>query len=79
MSKEILKEILDKLGVGLEESDEQELHKELTNAFGIAGAWDECDALDEKWRIEQDKVKEFIINWIKKNKKKQKKMEVVYA
>lgn len=50
MSRAVLNAILMKMQVWLNETETEELYRELLAYFGLIGAIDECQALETAWK-----------------------------
>ncbi|MCX8204528.1 MAG: hypothetical protein N3H31_02615 [Candidatus Nezhaarchaeota archaeon] len=70
MSRLVLQQILSEIGVWLSSIDFEQLYRELTAYFGLAGALDECRALEEAWRdpYTRRSVEEFVKAWVRRKR-----------
>lgn len=74
MSKRILKRILEEMGIFLPIQEEEDLHQELVARFSIIGmANEECEALEMAWIKNEEKIENFILEWLKKRAEEKKK------
>jgi hypothetical protein len=72
MSRAALTAILSEMQVWLNETEKEQLHQELLYYFGLIGATEECQALENAWRDPYNKheIQEFIKAWLRKRRKK---------
>jgi hypothetical protein len=72
MSRAILSAILAEMNVLLSEIEIEQLYNELTAYFGLIGAYNECQALENAWRDPYNKheIEEFIKAWLRRKQKK---------
>jgi hypothetical protein len=61
----------------LKETEKEQLYQELLHYFGLIGAIDECQALENAWRDPYNKheIEEFIKAWL--NRKRRKEAEAI--
>jgi hypothetical protein len=57
----------------LKENEKEQLYQELLHYFGLIGAIDECQALENVWRDPYNKheIEEFIKAWLNRKRKKE--------
>jgi len=62
MSRQVLTAILAETQVWLNESEKEQLYRELLAYFGLIGAINECQVLEEAWKdpYNHREIKEFI-------------------
>ncbi|MDI6904812.1 MAG: hypothetical protein QMD13_04905 [Candidatus Bathyarchaeia archaeon] len=72
MSKAILMCILSEIHVRLSEFETEELYRELLAYFGLIGATDECQALENAWKDPYNRceIEEFIKAWLKRKQRR---------
>ena len=77
MSRAVLMGILSEMHVWLSELDVEQLYNELIAYFGLIGALNECQALENAWKDQYNKreIEEFIKAWLRR--KQMKKEEIV--
>jgi len=77
MSRAVLNAILSEMQIWLNENEREQLYRELTAYFGLIGATNECQALENAWKDPYNKseIEEFIKAWLRR--KRGKKEEVV--
>jgi len=77
MSRAVLNAILNEMQIWLNENEREQLYHELTAYFGLIGATNECQALENAWKEPYNKheIEEFIKAWLRR--KHGKKEEVV--
>jgi hypothetical protein len=77
MSRAVLNAILNEMQIWLNEIEREQLYHELTAYFGLIGATNECQALENAWKEPYNKheIEEFIKAWLRR--KRGKKEEVV--
>jgi hypothetical protein len=77
MSRTVLNAILNEMQIWLNENEREQLYHELTAYFGLIGATNECQALENAWKDPYNKheIEEFIKAWLRR--KRGKKEEVV--
>jgi len=77
MSRAALTGILSEMHVWLSELETEELYRELLAYFGLIGALNECQALENAWKDPYNKreIEEFIKAWLRR--KQRKKEEIV--
>jgi hypothetical protein len=64
--------ILSEMHVWLSELETEELYRELLAYFGLVGALNECQALENAWKDPYNKkeIEEFINAWLKRKHRK---------
>jgi len=79
MSRTVLNAILNEMQVLLSEIEREQLYQELIAYFGLIGAINECEALENAWKDPYNKqeIEEFIKAWLKRRQKKLEKIEGV--
>ena len=77
MSRAVLMGILSGMRVWLGELEMGQLYNELVAYFGLIGALDECQALENAWKdpYNRREIEEFIKAWLRR--KQRKKEEIV--
>ena len=72
MSRAILMGILSEMHVWLGEPETEELYRELLAYFGLIGATDECQALENAWKdpYNRREIEEFIKAWLRRKRRK---------
>ena len=72
MSRAVLMSILAEVHVWLSEIEAEELYHELLAYFGLIGATDECQALENAWKDPYNKheIEEFIKAWLRRRQRK---------
>ncbi|MEM3673524.1 MAG: hypothetical protein QW468_04805 [Candidatus Bathyarchaeia archaeon] len=72
MSRAVLNLILAEMNVLLSEIEIEQLYNELTAYFGLVGAYNECQALENAWQDPYNKreIEEFIKAWLKRKQRK---------
>ena len=77
MSRAVLMGILSEMHVWLSELDVEQLYNELIAYFGLVGALNECQALENAWKdpYNRREIEEFIKAWLRR--KQRKKEEIV--
>ncbi|MGQ9624280.1 MAG: hypothetical protein ACUVT9_02800 [Candidatus Bathycorpusculaceae bacterium] len=72
MSRAVLSAILAEMNLLLSEIEIEQLHNELTAYFGLVGALNECQALENAWKDPYNKreIEEFIKAWLRRKQKK---------
>jgi hypothetical protein len=60
--------------VRLNETEKEQLYHELLAYFGLIGALDECQALENAWKDPYNKheIEEFIKAWLRRKQRKKK-------
>ena len=73
MSRMVLTAILSEMQVWLNEIEKEQLHQELLYYFGLIGATEECQALDEAWKdpYNRREIEEFIKAWLRRRRRKE--------
>jgi hypothetical protein len=80
MSRTVLNAILNAMQIWLNENEREQLYHELTAYFGLIGATNECQALENAWKDPYNKseIEAFIKAWLKrKERKREESIEVV--
>jgi len=77
LSRAVLMGILSEMRVWLSELEMEQLYNELIAYFGLIGALDECQALENAWKdpYNRREIEEFIKAWLRR--KQRKKEEIV--
>lgn len=77
MSRAVLMGILLEMRVWLSELEMEQLYNELIAYFGLIGALDECQAIENAWKdpYNRREINEFIKAWLRR--KQRKKEEIV--
>jgi len=77
MSRAVLMGILSEMRVSLSEIQTEQLYRELLAYFGLIGATNECQALENAWKdpYNRRKIEEFIKAWLRR--KQRKKEEII--
>ena len=77
MSRAVLMGILSEMHVWLSELEMEQLYNELIAYFGLIGALNECQALENAWKdpYNRREIDEFIKAWLRR--KQRKKEEIV--
>lgn len=72
MSRAVLTAILAEMQVWLNEFEAEMLYRELLAYFGLIGAVDECQALEEAWRdpYNRNEIEGFIRAWLGKRRRR---------
>jgi hypothetical protein len=70
MNRAVLNAILSEMQIWLNEAEREQLHHELTAYFGLVGAINECQALENAWKdpYKKSETEEFIKAWLKRKK-----------
>ncbi|MDH5793683.1 MAG: hypothetical protein OEZ18_03865 [Candidatus Bathyarchaeota archaeon] len=73
MSRMVLTAILSEMQVWLNETEKEQLHQELLYYFGLIGATEECQALENAWRdpYNRQAIEEFIKAWLRRKRRKE--------
>jgi len=81
MSKAVLMSILSQMKVWLKENEIEQLYQELLAYFGLIGAMDECQALENAWKDPYNKheIEEFIKAWLKRKQRKKEEILIRIA
>jgi len=81
MSKAVLMSILYEMQVWLNEDEIERLYQELIAYFGLIGAIDECQALENAWKDPYNKleIEEFIKAWLKRKQRKKEELLIRIA
>lgn len=79
MSRAVLSAMLAEMQVWLNEIEKEHLYHELLAHFGLMGALNECEALENAWKDPYNKrqIEEFMKAWLKRRQKKLERMEGV--
>ncbi|MEM5867595.1 MAG: hypothetical protein QXG39_06715 [Candidatus Aenigmatarchaeota archaeon] len=79
MSRAVLSAILNEMRIWLSEIEREQLYHELLAYFGLIGALNECQALENAWEDPYNKreIEEFIKAWLKRRQKKLERIEGV--
>jgi hypothetical protein len=74
MSRAVLNAILNEMQIWLNEIEREQLYHELTAYFGLIGATNECQALENAWKdpYNRREIEEFIKAWLKRKQRKKK-------
>jgi hypothetical protein len=77
LSRAVLMGILSEMHLWLSELEMEQLYNELIAYFGLIGALNECQALENAWKdpYNRRKIEEFIKAWLRR--KQRKKEEIV--
>jgi len=77
LSRAVLMGILSEMHLWLSELEMEQLYNELIAYFGLIGALDECQALENAWKdpYNRREIEEFIKAWLRR--KQRKKEEIV--
>jgi len=77
MSRAVLMGILSEMRVSLSEIQTEQLYRELLAYFGLIGATNECQALENAWKDPYNRLEteEFIKAWLRR--KQRKKEEII--
>ena len=72
MSRAVLTAILSEMQVWLNETEKEQLHQELLYYFGLIGATEECQALENAWKdpYNRREIEEFIKAWLRRKRGK---------
>jgi len=72
MSRTVLSAILAEMSIWLNATETEQLHNELLAYFGLVGALNECQALENAWQDPYNKreIEEFIKAWLKRKQRK---------
>jgi len=72
MSRAVLSAILSQIGVLLSEAEKEQLYHELLAYFGLVGALNECQALENAWQDPYNKreIEEFIRAWLRRKQRR---------
>jgi hypothetical protein len=64
--------MLSEMHVLLSELETEELYRELLAYFGLIGATDECQTLENAWKdpYNRQEIEEFIKGWLKRKQRK---------
>ncbi|MEM3566280.1 MAG: hypothetical protein QXK18_05355 [Candidatus Bathyarchaeia archaeon] len=72
MSRAVLSAILAEIGITLNETEKELLYHELLAYFGLVGALNECQALENAWQDPYNKheIEEFIKAWLRRKQRR---------
>jgi hypothetical protein len=72
MSRPVLSAILAEMSIWLNATETEQLHNELLAYFGLVGALNECQALENAWQdpYNRREIEEFIKAWLKRKQRK---------
>lgn len=72
MSRTVLSAILAEMSIWLSSTETEQLHNELLAYFGLVGALNECQALENAWQdpYNRREIEEFIKAWLKRKQRK---------
>ena len=72
MSRAVLSAILSQIGVLLSEAEKEQLYHELLAYFGLVGALNGCQALENAWQDPYNKreIEEFIRAWLRRKQRR---------
>jgi hypothetical protein len=72
MSRAVLNAILAEMGILLNTAEMEQLYNELLAYFGLVGALNECQALENAWKDPYNKreIEEFIKAWMRRKQRK---------
>ncbi|MEM1563627.1 MAG: hypothetical protein QW161_03010 [Candidatus Bathyarchaeia archaeon] len=72
MSRAVLSAILAEIGVMLNETEKELLYHELLAYFGLVGALNECQALENAWQDPYNKreIEDFIKAWLRRKQRR---------
>lgn len=72
MSRAVLSVILAEIGVMLNEIEKELLYHELLAYFGLVGALNECQALENAWQDPYNKreIEDFIRAWLRRKQRR---------
>ena len=78
MSRTVLNAILNEIQVWLNQNEREQLYHELTAYFGLIGATNECQALENAWKdpYTRREIEEFIKAWLKRKYRKREEVRV---
>jgi len=73
MSRAVLNAILNAMRVWLNEIEREQLYRELLVYFGLAGALNECQALENAWQdpYNRREIEYFIKAWLSRRRRKE--------
>ena len=79
MSRIVLLDILNDMQILLGSLEIEQLYRELTTYFGIAGMMNECEALENAWRdpYNRREIEEFIRAWLRRRARRVKETVTV--
>lgn len=74
MSKVVLDAILNAMRVWLNETEKEQLYHELLAYFGLIGALNECQALENAWKdpCNHQKIEQIIKTWLMRKRRRRK-------
>lgn len=72
VSRAVLMDILSEMHVLLSELETEQLYHELLAYFGLIGATDECQAIENAWKDAYNKreIEEFIKAWLRRKQRR---------
>jgi len=72
MSRVVLSAILSQIGVLLSETEIEQLYHELLAYFGLVGALNECQALENAWQdpYNRREIEIFIRDWLRRKQRR---------
>jgi len=72
MSRTVLSAILAEMSIWLNATETEQLHNELLAYFGLVGALNECQALENAWQepYNRREIEEFIKAWLKRKQRR---------
>ena len=70
MSRTVLSAILAEMGIWLNVAETEQLYNELLAYFGLVGALNECQALENAWQDPYNKheIEKFIKAWLRRRR-----------
>jgi hypothetical protein len=73
MSRAVLNAILNEMQIWLNEIEREQLYHELLAYFGLIGATNECQALENAWKdpYNRGEIEEFIRAWLRRRRRKE--------
>jgi hypothetical protein len=79
MSKAVLNAILNEMQIWLNEIEREQLYHELTAYFGLVGAINARQALENAWKdpYNHHEIEEFIKVWLRRKRKKETIIEAI--
>jgi len=71
MSRQVLTAILNRMQILLNETEREQLYHELLAYFGLIGALNQCEALENAWKdpYNRHEIEEFIKAWLRRKRK----------
>jgi hypothetical protein len=72
MSRQVLTALLAEMQVWLNNTEKEQLYNELLAYFGLIGATNECQALENAWKDPYNKqeIEKFINAWLRRKQRK---------